>query len=88
MKALLEMGFCQELELDGELVPTPAHVFVKYEVGGDPAAIRDQILDKIEPFNGKDSEIKTYVIVTEDLALYLIGEIQKQKEEEKGKKGK
>jgi hypothetical protein len=67
VKTLVQLGFCQELEVEGQPIPTPKHVFVKYDYGDNPAAIRDSVLNRIEPFNKKNPNIKTYVVVTEDL---------------------
>jgi hypothetical protein len=77
IKMLKEMGFSQELPVGDERVPTPKHVFVKYEYGKDPNALRDAILDRIEKTIKKGSKAKTFVVITDDLVPLLVDEVKK-----------
>jgi hypothetical protein len=68
VKCLKELGFTQQLKVGEKFLPTPAHVFVKYETGEDPSVLRDRILDRIEKTVKKGETSKVYVVVTDDLA--------------------
>jgi hypothetical protein len=71
---LKKMGFTQELTVDDVPVPTPTHVYVKYESGSNAAKIRDRVLNAIEPFNGSNPAVKTYVVISDDFATLLLNE--------------
>jgi hypothetical protein len=79
VKVLREMGFTQELPVEGESVPTPKHVFVKYDRGASPAAMRDAVLDRLEKVLPKEDKSKVYVVVTDDLVPLLVEEVAAKK---------
>lgn len=76
IKTLREMGFSQELDVDGKPIKTPKRVFVKYDRADDVNQLRDMVLDKMEKVVKKGSKDKVYVVVTDDLVPLVVQEMR------------
>lgn len=86
IKTLREMGFSQELDVNGKAVATPHGVFVKYDRSKDPSELRDKIMDKIEDNISTPEGERVYVVVSDDLVPLMVKEM-KSKGQSKDKSG-